>query len=169
MAKKEKIKMQNSENEDIVKRFLILLVVIVVIVLGIYFVSKSLVNRRNSEAKTNDITAGVINYDIATVGTLLNRPYNEYYVMVYNSEDTEAVFYSSLITNYQKKQEALKIYFCDLSNLLNSSYVAAEGESNPKASTIDELKFGKITLIKVKKGKINNYIETVEAIKDALQ
>ena len=100
---------------------------------------------------------------------MLNRPYNEYYVMVYDADDAEAIYYSSLITNYEKKENAKKIYFCNLGNKLNSDFSAKGGESNPEAKSLDELKFGKVTLIKVKDGKINKYIENVDDIKATLQ
>lgn len=158
-----------TENEEIIRRFVIIFIIIVVIVVGVYFLTNILVNKDSSSSTSNETIAGEVNYDILSVGTLLNRPYKEYYVMVYNSEDSEAIYYSSLITNYEKEEDASKIYFCDLANALNSSYSAKGGESNPKAKSIEELKFGKVTLIKVKDGKISKYLEDIEAIKTALQ
>lgn len=157
-----------DENDDIIKRFLLLFVIIVIIVIGVYFLTTLLVDKRTPKSDDNTLT-GEVNSSIVSVGTMLNRPYNEYYVMVYDADDAEAIYYSSLITNYEKKENAKKIYFCNLGNKLNSDFSAKGGESNPEAKTIDELKFGKVTLIKVKDGKINKYIENIDDIKATLQ
>lgn len=156
------------DSDNVVKRFVILFIIIVLLVVGIYFLTTLIVDKRN-DTKGNDTIAGEVNYDVVSVGMILNRPYEEYYVMVYNSEDSEAVYYSSLITNYQQKEKSLKLYFCDLGSVFNQSYVSNDGNSNSKAQNIDELKFGKVTLLKIKDGKISKYIETVDDIKATLQ
>jgi len=155
-----------SEAEELIRKFLLILTIIIVIIIGVYFGTKLLVNNPVNETETSE--TGEINYDIVTVGTMLNKSNDEYYVLAYNSQDVEAIYYSSLMTKYQAK-EKLNIYFLDLDNSLNEKYNANGGETNPKAKTIEELKLGKITLINVKNGKINKYIEDIEQIKVALQ
>lgn len=169
-TKRRKVKetKYKSETEEEIIRFLIILGVVIVFVIGVYFVSRLIVNNRNKPAEDAS-TPGEIDYSTISVGTIFNRPYTEYYVMVYDKDDTNAAYYSALITQYQKNQDATKMYFCDLSNSLNSSYIADEGKSNPLAKTIDELAFGDITLLKIKNGKITKYIETVKEIETVLQ
>ena len=153
-----------SESEEEIRRFIIILIVIIIIVVGIYFLSKVIVDKRESENLTSDSVTGEINYDILNIGMILNRPYSEYYVMLYNSDDTEAIYYSSILTNYTHSENPLKIYFCDLGNSLNSKYVSTDGNSNSKATTIDEFSFGKITLLKIKNGKIVSYVDDIDKI-----
>lgn len=155
-----------SEGEVLARKFLILLVIIVVVILGLYFGTSALIESRNNT--TDNSTTGKVNTDVVTVGMMLNRPYDEYYVLAYNSEDVEAIYYSSLLTTYQQIGTS-KLYFCDLNNSLNDKFNANGGESNPEAKEINELKLGKITLLKIKKGKIVKYIEDIEEIESILK
>ena len=105
---------------------------------------------------------------------MLNRPYDEYYVLFYNSNDNNAVLYSMLLTKYMEKSsesDYIKIYYCDLQNKINSDYynVNKDNKSNPKAKTIDELDLGDLTLIKIKKGNINSDFEGYKDIKNILK
>lgn len=163
----KEVKMR-SETEETIKKFVILIIIMVIIVVGGYFLSRIIVDKRDS-VEQESTNAGEVDYDIASIGTLLNRPYEEYYVMIYNSEDSDAIYYSSLITNYQAKKNSLKIYYCDLSNALNAKYVANDGNTNPTAKNTEDLRFGEVTLIKVKDGKISKAYETAEKIKENLQ
>jgi len=165
---KIKDKKVQSETEIVVKKFIVLVVVMIVAVVAVYFLSKMLVDKRNT-LPADESVAGVIDYDIASVGTLFNRPYDEYYVMIYDSEEAEAVYYSSLITKYQSKKDALKIYFCDLGNSLNSEYKSTDETTKVNTTDLSELKFGKVTLLKIKNGKVNKAYEDLENIKKALQ
>ena len=165
-TKKNNINVASDADIDVF-RFLIILVVICALVIGLYFLSKSLVNKRtNNETNTN--TNVKIDYDLTSVGTIFNRPYNEYYVMAYDGTDDDAMYYSALITKYKKKDNALKIYYCDLNNDLNKEYKSESGKGNKDAKNVSELSFGKVTLIKVKNGSITNYIEDIEKIKNIL-
>lgn len=168
MANKQKknIKVSSDTDTDIF-RFLIILVAICVLVIGLYFLSKSLVNKRNNN-ETNNNTNVTIDYDITSVGTIFNRPYKEYFVMIYDGTDDDAMYYSSLITKYKKKDNALKIYYCDLNNDLNKNYKSENETGNKNASSVSELSFGKVTLIKIKNGSIIDYEENIDKIKNIL-
>ncbi len=156
-----------NDNELEIKHFFIILAIVIVIALGLYFISEVIVNKRgdNTVKATED---GKINYDVVSVGTILNRPYNDYYVLVYNSEDTNAIYYSNLYGKYSSKEDGLKIYYCDLNNSLNSSYVAEDEEGNPYATTTEEFSFGKITLLRVSYGRVVSYMNDLEEIANTL-
>ncbi len=158
------------EDENEIKSFIIILVVIVVIVGVIYGVTE-LLKKDEPASDSSNVTEGKIDYTKVSVGTMLNRPYDEYYVLAYDSDTTDAILYSTMMTSYSNKEKGLKIYFLDLNNKLNASYYNknGDGKSNPKAKNIDELNFGDLTLIKVKKGKITNYIEGYDKIKETLK
>ena len=165
------IKVDNSEDTNEIKSFIIIVVVIAILVGIIYGLTEIF---KNDEVPADDVITGMIDYDKTTVGTILNRPYDKYFVMVYNSDDSKAVLYSTILTKYMQNSEEkgyTKIYYCDLNNKLNSEYFNKnnDGKSNPKAKTIQELNFGDLTLLQIEKGKITKYIEDVNVIKEILK
>lgn len=167
----KKIKVNNSNIDDdtnIIKK-LVVIVVVIAVLIGIVYVVTELVTKDAEEETT--ITEGEINYDKTSVGMILNRPYDEYYVMVYNAEDADAVLYSTILTKYMNEEDSTKIYFCDLNNKLNSSYynVDKDNKSNPDAKSVEDFDFGDLTLIKVKKGKIVKYVEDLDTIRKILK
>lgn len=157
-----------SDDENVVKKLIIITIVIAVII-GIVYGVTELVKKDEKIEDTS--VAGEINYDKVSAGTILNRPYDEYYVLIYDADDTKAVLYSTILTKYMNEEDSLKIYFCDLGNKLNSQYhnVNNDNLSNPNASKVEDFDFGDLTLIKVKKGKIVKYIEDLEEIKEILK
>ncbi|MBE6157116.1 MAG: hypothetical protein E7161_05215 [Firmicutes bacterium] len=163
---------KSSEELNEVKVFVIIVALIAILIGAIYGLTELLMG---DEPTTNDsVVAGEINYNKVSVGTLLNRPYDNYYVIVYNSEDDKAALYSTILTKYMQKssdKNYIKIYFCDLNNNLNSVYydVNGDGKSNSKATKVEEFDFGDVTLIKVEKGKVKKYIENYEEIKEILK
>ncbi|MBO7246930.1 MAG: hypothetical protein J6V02_01105, partial [Bacteroidaceae bacterium] len=105
-----------------------------------------------------------INYDVATVGTILNRPYDEYLVLLYNSKESEAAYYSTLLANYTGDK---KVYFVDLSLKTNEAYVGEKASG--KFSEVKEAKFSGPTLLDIKNGKVEKFLESKEEIKNALK
>ena len=172
MGKKDKTKKANlsykTEEQQEVLKFLILVTIIIVIVIGIYFLTRVFVTKDLKKDVTETAVTGTINYDVTIVGTILNIPYDEYYVVVYDSTSPSAGKYSGIVSAYVGKEDSIKVYTVDLSNDLNKDYYDKEN-SNPEAKTVSELKFGDITLIKVKKGEIKKYIEDYDAIKAELK
>lgn len=167
--KKVDIDKYTSEESKEVKRFIIILISIIVLVLAVYGITR-LINK-NKDDNNNDrtVTAGSIDYDIVSVGTLFNRADSEYYVIVYDGESANAIYYSALMNKYMDKEKSNKVYFCDLSNELNKKYYVGDNkESNPKATTSSELAFKDLTLIKIKDGKIVKYLESLDTIKTQL-
>ncbi len=159
----------NSGDENEIKSFIIILVVILVVV-GIIYGITELLKDDNNDADTSDVAVGVVNYEKIVVGTLLNRPYSEYYVLAYDADASDAILYSTLLDIYSSSEDSIKIYSLDLSNNLNSPYYNknGDGKSNPSAKSIDELNLGDLTLIKVKNSKIKSYIEDYNEIKKIL-
>lgn len=160
-----------NEDENIIKKFAIISVIIGVLIAIVYGATELL---KDEEIEEEPVIAGSVNYDKTSVGTILNRPYKEYYVLVYDVEEADAVLYSTLMTKYMQKEtekDYIKIYYCDLGNTLNKQYynVGNDNKSNPKAKTTEEFDFGDVTLLKVNNGKITKYIETLEEIKEELK
>lgn len=160
-----------NEDENVVKKFVIISIVIAALIALIYGVTELL---KDEEETTDPIVAGSINYDKVSVGTILNRPYDEYYVLVYDIEDSAAILYSTIMTKYMQnsqEEDYLKIYYCDLGNALNKKYynVGNDNKSNVEAKSTEEFDFSDLTLLKIKNGKITKYIESLDKIKELLK
>lgn len=165
--KKSVINYKSEEQKEIIK-FVIILLVIVVVVVGIYFFTRNFVTKEAIKDNNTETTPVTINYDVTIVGSMLNRPYDEYYVLAYESDSVSVNKYQAVYSSYANKEKKDKLYYIDLSNHLNSSYYN-KNDTNPNATSIDELKFGDFTLIKVKKGKIVKYLEDYDEIKKELK
>lgn len=160
-----------SEDENVIKNFFIVSAIIIIIVGIVYGVTELL---KDKEETQESVIAGEINYDKVSVGMILNRPYDEYYVLAYGADEPEAVMYSTILTKYMEKsseENYIKIYFCDLDNKLNEEYynVNEDNKSNPKAKDVKDFDFGDLTLLQIKNGKITKYIEDFEEIKAILK
>lgn len=167
--KKVDIDKYTSEESKEVKKFINILLSIIVLVLAVYGITRLINKNKDDNSNDTTVTAGSIDYDKVSVGTLFNRADNEYYVIVYDGEAPNAIYYSALMNKYMDKEKSNKVYFCDLSNELNKKYYVGEDkDSNPNATTSSELAFKDLTLIKIKNGKIVKYLETLDTIKTEL-
>lgn len=156
-----------SDNQIELRRLIIIFVITIVFIIGVYFLTVFILNKRN--AVEEETTKGTINYNTLAVGTLLNRPYDNYYVLVYDSTSNKGAYYDSIFQSYVSNENGKKIYSCDLSSELNKKYIANDGKSNPGAKVIEDLKFGEVTLIEVKNRQIVNYIENIDSINNLLK
>lgn len=153
-----------EENKE-VKKFIVILLIVVVLVVGVYFFTRAFVTKDLN--KGDDTKEVVFDYNKTILGALLNRPYDEYYVLVYNSKDLKANYYSSFISSYKNKENSLKIYFADLNDSMNKKFYNKD-KSNKNAKSVDELSVGDLTLIKVSNKNIVKYIENSDLIKQEL-
>ena len=163
--KKEKIR--TAEQEEMF-RFICVILVVVIICAGVYLLTRAFVTKDlfKKEEETK-VVEGTVNYDVALVGQILNRPYDNYYVFVYKKDGDSASQMSSMIYQYKAKEKSLHTYTVDLSNNMNSKYYAPDKE-NTKATSVDDFAFGETTLIKVKEGKVEKYIVDVEKMQKEL-
>ena len=77
-----------------VKKFIIILFSIIILVLAVYGITK-IINKDKKTSEETSVTKGEIDYDKVSVGTMLNKLDKEYYVIVYDGEASEAVYYSA--------------------------------------------------------------------------
>lgn len=158
-TEQNKVKYRTAEQDEMLK-FLGVIAIVVVCVALLYFLTRAFVTKdlfTKNETKTEDVVQGSVNYSIASVGQILNRPYDEYYVFVYDTTGDHAADMNSLLTKYNSKEKKLHAYKVDLSNYLNKEYYQPK-EVNEKATIVTDFKFGDITLLKIKKGKVDKYI-----------
>ena len=160
--------MQNEETKTM-KQFLITLIIVIIGVVGIYLLTKYVVKKDNAtNNSSNTEEKNYIDPNTAIVGTMLNKSSDAYYVIIYDKTKDNATTYYSLVSTYKAKDKPLKVYTVDLSNSLNKKYIATDNKTNPKATNLEDLKFGEVTLLKVKNNKITEAYETTDAIKKAL-
>lgn len=158
---KKKIKMEKYENDDIklIKKLLLILLIIVLVILGLYVFTDKVVMEKQ-ETNVNEVE---FDYDTATIGTILNRPYDEYMVLLYNSKEDNATYYSTLLAKYTGDE---KLYFVDLSLKSSEKYIS--DTSSGIFISINDAKFSGPTLLKIKNGKVIKFLETKEEIKENL-
>jgi hypothetical protein len=80
---KRNIYYATSDQED-VKKFIIVVLVVAGLLVGVYFLTRIFVTK-DLIPKEETVTPGEVNYNVATVGTMLNRPYDSYYVLIYST------------------------------------------------------------------------------------
>lgn len=170
-VKKNKIYYSKTEEKNELKKFLIVILVVLGCVGAIYLITRAFVTKdlfNKDEDKTEEVVPVTPNYDIAIIGTMLNRPEDVYYVVIYDTVEGKYIGdMSTLVSSYNSKEGHKHIYTVDLSDHLNKEYYDPENV-NVKATSVSEIKVGDITLIKVKKGKIDKYITDYEKMKKEL-
>ena len=115
----KKLKQVKFENEDVaqIRNLIIIFIVVVLICVGVYFLTDNMIKR---ESNSNNTTQEVeIDYDIATIGTMFNRVEEEYYVLMYSSEDDSKL--DSVLNKYRSSDDYIKTYFVDLDKKVNST------------------------------------------------
>lgn len=168
--KKIKAEKYRSEEQEEIIRFIKILIIVIIFVLAAYlftriFVTKDLFNKDDNTSE--EVIAGTINYDVTILGSLLNKPEDEYYVLAYDSENLRAVYYSSLITNYKYNEDALKIYYANLNNPFNAKYYDKDN-TNLDVKSLEDLRVGDLTLFKIKNGKISEILTDEKKIAEEL-
>ena len=160
------MKKQTTEEQMEVKRFIFVLLGLVIILVGVYFFTRAFVTKDLTK-QTSEVnyTEGQVNYNVAVVGTMLNRPADEYYVAAFSSSDNDMAYYNTLISKYTNKEKTLPVYYLDTDNALNKDYVAKEEDASTAFTTLEELKLGKFTLLRVKNGKVTKYLTSEDKIK----
>ncbi len=161
-------KMNMQEEQKEVYNLIIIIMIVIAVLSCVYLFSRAFISKdlfkKKEDTKAKETTKNVeFDYSKIIVGELLNREYSEYYVLVFDSTDDMAFDYENMLSAYNKG----KIYQIDLSEGFNKKYKSET--SNPNAKTINELKFGKLTLIKVKNGSIVKYLEDKAAIRSELK
>ena len=160
-----------SEDQKEIMRFFIVLLVVVLMVAAIYFLTRIFVTKDLGKKKeattTEEVIPGNINYSVAIVGQILNRPYDSYYVMVFDTTGDKVNDAQDLMMRYNVKENSKHLYRVDLNNHINIEFYDKENE-NPEAKSVSEFKFGDLTLLYIKKGKVEKYITDYNKMKAEL-
>lgn len=165
---KEKEILNEEQNE--IKTFITVLVSIIVIILAVFLFTKYVINDGDVRLPLVESTVGTVNNNVVTVGTMLGKNDDHYYVIAFATEDKDSSIYEGIVSGYKNTiEETLNVYHLDLSNELNKDYLATEeNPENTNAKKISKLAFGKITLLEIVDNKISSYITDLEEIREIL-
>lgn len=109
MTKTKTVKKNYDNGTEVSK--LVKLVIIVTVIFVIFYGITVLVNKKEENPGNNSNGQTVsIQYDEILIGNILTQPNDEYYVMIYDSDDTNSVVYNSYLQLYQQKRDALRYY-----------------------------------------------------------
>ena len=137
--------------------------IIVIIAVGLYFLTESMLDKSDPEPSVTDPK---ISANTTIIGQMFDKPEDEYFVLAYDSNSNLASFYNFLFMNFEDEEDNIKIYFVDLGMGFNSFALAEE--SNPKPRNAEEVKINEVALFRIKKGKVIDFFETAEDIRNAL-
>lgn len=163
---KNKIKETKIVNEDVtqIRNLIITLIIVVAVCTGLYFLTDAMINKENNkEEETQEVE---FDYNIASVGTMFNRPESEYFVLIYSTEN-DGSNYDSILNSYRSSDNYVKTYFVDLDKKINSHILT--DKLNKKPTNSKEVSVKGATLYKIKDGKVTNCYSTLETITDALK
>jgi len=171
MAKKQgyKISYKTEEQKEVTKLIVIILVVTAFVV-GAYFLTRAVVTKDLGKKTDTEeqVTEGVINYNVAIVGEILNRSEKKYYVAVFKGTGEYGSEMATAITGYESQKGHLRVYRVDLDNKFNADFYDPE---HVKLNVTDpsDFKFGDVTLLKVEGGKVTTAITDLSKIKKELK
>ncbi len=155
---KEKYNFNYDENSGNVKKIVITLLVVVAVIAIFYLVTLLINNSKRklntTEKKTEEIK---IQYQEILANDTFVMPPKEYYVLFYDFDGANAVYYDYLYTQYKGSKESTPIYKVDLGSGFNKKFVS--DKTNSKAKDASQLKVKDATLILIKNGKNVSYTE----------
>lgn len=158
---KEKLVLEKNELTNLIKIILIVTGIFLAFYLVTYLIAKNSSDNKETDADETEIS---VQYDEILMSNLLKQKNAEYYVLAYDAEDVYYNAYTTYLTSYTGKDNAIRVYNSILSNGFNDSYYDVDAVSNTNITSIEELKLNSSTLIKVKDGKIQAVYEGHDAI-----
>lgn len=169
MAKgNKKLNYSNTEFNIQFKNIIIVTVVVLVSLGLFYLLTIALLGKKPTVNTSSGNSSTEIQNQEILLGSSFDVSSDKYIVLYYDSTDEDnSSDIKSLVSSYRSKDESLSLYTVDLSDALNKPFVSSE-ESNQNASNASELKVKNPTLIVFEVGKINDYVEGFDSIKDYL-
>lgn len=160
----KKLKQTNFVNEDVVqiRNLIIIFAIVVLVCIGLYFLTDTMIKRENNSNTTTQEVE--IDHEIATVGTMFNRVEEEYFVLIYSSENDSKL--DNILTKYRSSEEYIKTYFVDLDKKINKTALGDKLVKEPKNSK--EVKVTGATLYRIKNGNVINCYNGIEEITNVL-
>ena len=146
-----------------VKKTIIIIVIALFLLVGMYFLTKVILNKDVEEDK---IMENTIQYDEILAGESFNQDEDEYYVIYYDSSNEYSTI-SSLISSYQLNNSDTRLYSVDISNGMNKKYVTDETIITDNASggkvkdnTGRKFRNGEVSEVITDINEITNYLNS---------
>lgn len=140
-----------------------ILAVIIVIILAFFLITNIIKNNGTKQQTSNKDVQ--IQYEEIFMSNIFNQSEDDYYVLMYDTEDT----YASAIENYKKaytaKEDAISFHTVLLNSAFNKKFVAKESNV---VNNIKEFKVSGITLIRVEDKTITEKYEGTDAVLNKL-
>ena len=165
-AKKEgkSLKNENITEDYSLTKFIKVSVIVILSAVFLYLVSAifitkeiNLFGKNNTTNTTNQTVSNAI-----LAKSIFNQSEESYYVYFYDFNESN----NNINTIVSSKLSESKVYRVDTSSSFNSKYVS--DTSNRSATTLDDLKVVKNTLIKIEGDTITMYLEGEEEITNNL-
>ena len=165
-AKKEgkSLKNENITEDYSLTKFVKVSVIVILSAVFLYLVSAifitkeiNLFGKNNTTNTTNQTVSNAI-----LAKSIFNQSEESYYVYFYDFNESN----NNINTIVSSKLSESKVYRVDTSSSFNSKYVS--DTSNKSATTLDDLKVVKDTLIKIEGDAITMYLEGEEEITNNL-
>ena len=129
----------------------IITIIVVLVVIGLFYLFAVYITSKPQKIYVPEES---ISYEQITAGSTFNMGDNEYIVLFYSRENNAEI--TEKISGYKVKNN-INVYYVDLDDAINNSVKSTT--SNKEATKASELKVTNPTIIRIKNGKINNYIE----------
>lgn len=154
---------ENNEFKGTGKRVVIILICVVLLFGLMYFLTTRILSKEvTKKRKQSEVTESTIQYEKILAGESFTMEQEEYYVVYYDSTDTNL---SSTIATYQADKKDIKLYSVDLNDGMNKKYIT---NSDINTSSIENLKVKNPTLIHFKNKEVVDTITDENEIKDYL-
>lgn len=154
---------ESSEFKGTGKRVVIILICVVLLFGLMYFLTTRILSKEvTKKRKQSEVTESTIQYEKILAGESFTMELEEYYVVYYDSTDTNL---SSTIATYQADKKDIKLYSVDLNDGMNKKYIT---DSDINTSSIENLKVKNPTLIHFKNKEVVDTITDENEIKDYL-
>ena len=153
----KKVNKSSYSNDNEISKLIKLVIIVCIIVLAFYIVTYFI--NKTEKVETPDVPA-YIQYDEILIGNMLKQPVEEYYVMIFDSDDYDSQVYSTYLGVYERKEDAIRIYTSELNNPMNQKFKS--DESNFDIDDIKDIKISGATLFKIRDGEIEEVYEGEE-------
>lgn len=151
MSKKDKYKKVNSYSSDSDEMMrMIKMLGVVILILGAFYLIFAIATGEISFGEKKKETQ-IQNIEILA-GNVFSREEDTYYVLMYDFEESNSIYYANLYDTYINYYGGNKLYVVDLHKKFNTKYVT-DNVANVNTSSIETLKVVSGTLIKVEAGK----------------
>ena len=162
----KKVEVEESEKFNLQDKLFVVFCIVMFFVA--FYVLTLYITNKHTDSSSSDTTTTESNtsYQEIILGRSFSMSEKEYYVIYYDSSDEEiSSTCSEIVTNYRSNHET-KLYFVDMHSAFNSQYVSEE--SNPDATSAEELLINGPTVIKVVDKAIAEYVEGIDSIQKVL-